>query len=171
VRSTLGLAALLITMAIALMLMTHQASRDMSAVKSVNLASPAEVAAKAFDAAAADRLAARLRTLLDEPQLPADELQAAAAQAAAWAAGLAPGTFEYHMAVNLRGAADELLAASDSPTDPHRGRARRLLERAETPPGSPGGGPPGAVGGIRDQLQNLQQRHEEQIENVEREHP
>jgi hypothetical protein len=171
VRSTLGLVALLITLLIALLVMTHQAKRDVTAVRSVNLAVAPEVAPRTFDAAAADRLAARLRALLDQPRLPEDELRAAAAQAAGWAAGLTPGTFEYHMAVNLRGAADELLAASDSPSDPHRTRARQLLERAETPPGSPGGGPPGAVGGIRDQLQNLQQRHVEQLQETEHERP
>jgi hypothetical protein len=170
VRSTLGLVALLITALIALVVMTHQTRRDMSAVKSVNLSSSPEVAPVRFDAGAADHLAARLRALLDQADLPQDELREAAAQAASWAAGLAPGTFEYHMAVNLRSAADELRASSDSLSDPHRMRARQLLERATTPPGSPGGGPPGAIGGIRDQLQNLQQRHQEQIQEVEREH-
>jgi hypothetical protein len=169
VRSTLGLAALLIALVIALLVMTHQTRHDLDAVKSVNLASsPAEVAASPFDQAASDRLAARLRQLLDEPNLPGDELRAAASRAASWAAGLAAGSPGYHTAVNLRAAADELLASSDSLADPHRARARSFLDRAEAAPGSPGGGPPGAVGAIRDQMQNLQQRHVEQLQETDR---
>ncbi len=170
-RSTLGLAALLITMVIALLLMTHQTRRDLDAVKSVSLATQPETAPAAFDWGAADRLAARLRDLLELPLLPEDELRAAAAQAAAWTSGLVPGTPEYHTAVNLRGAADELLASSDSPSDAHRARARTFLERAQAPPGAPGGGPPGSIGAVRDQLQNLQQRHSEQLQDTERERP
>ena len=166
-RAILGLVAVLIAAVIALVVMTHQTTRDLNAVRSVNLSSTPEVAPAAFDTAAADRLAARLHGLLDQADLPEDELSAAAAQAASWAAGLAPGTFDYHLAVNLRSAADELRASSSSLADPHRTRARLFLERATARPGSPGGGPPGAIGGIRDQLQNLQQRHEEQIQDVE----
>lgn len=170
-RSTLGLAALLITMVVVLLLMSHQTKRELATVRSVNLATQPEVAAAAFDWAAADRLAARLRQLLDVPRPPEEELRAAAAQAAAWAAGLTPGTPEYHAAVNLRTAANELLAASDSLSDPRRVRARQALDGAQAAPGAPGAGPPGAIGGIRDQLQNLQQRHNEQLQETDRERP
>ena len=85
------------------------------------------------------------------------------------AAAFTPGTFDYHMAVNLRAAADELMAASASLSDPHRARARQFVEQALTPPGSPGGGPPGAIGGVRDQLQNLQQHRQEQVQDTDRE--
>ncbi len=170
-RSTLGLAALLITMAVALLLMTHQTRRDLDAVKSVSFGSQPEGVSAAFDRVAADRLAARLRALLEQQDLPADELRAAAAQAAAWSGGVVPGTAEYHTAVNLRGAADELLVSSASLSDPHRARARMFLDRAQAAPGAPGGGPPGSIGAIRDQLQNLQQRHNEQLQNTDRERP
>jgi len=167
VRSTLGLVALLLTMTIILLLMARQTRHDVEAVRSVTLTTQPGVAAGTFDAKAADRLAARLRLLADQPQLPLDELREAAAQAAAWTAALTPGTFDYHMAVNLRAAADELIAASASLSDPHRARARQFVEQALTPPGSPGGGPPGAIGGVRDQLQNLQQHRQEQVQDTD----
>jgi hypothetical protein len=169
VRSIFTLAGLLIVMVVVLILATRQTRQDLDAVKSVTFASQNNASAQPFDDAAASRLAGRLRDLADRPQLPVDELREAAARAAAWAAGLAPGTAEYHMAVNLRGAADELLAASESLTDPHRARARRLLEQAQAVPGRPGGGPPGPIGGIRDKLQDLQQSHQEQLQETERE--
>ena len=168
-RSTLGLVALLCAMAIALLLAARQTRRDVEAVRSVTLTTQPEVAARAFDVKAADRLAARLLLLTDQSQLPFDELREATALAASWTATLAPGTFDYHMAVNLRGAADELTAASTSLSDPHRARARQLLDQAQTPPGSPGGGPPGPIGGVRDQLQNLQQHRQEQVQETDRE--
>jgi hypothetical protein len=167
VRSTFGLVALLVVMAVVLLLTAHQSRRDVEAVKSVTLATETDAEPATFDAPAARRLLTRLGALVDQQQLPLDELRAAAEQAARWAAALSPDTFEYHMAVNLRAAADELAAASASLSDPHRARARRFLEQAQTWPGSPGGGPPGAVGAIRDQMQNLQQRHQEQLQDVE----
>lgn len=168
-RSTLGLVGLLFALAVALLLAARQTRRDVEAVRSVTFTTQTDVAARPFDPTAADRLAVRLRLLADQPQLPVDELRQAAEQAAGWTAALAPGTFNYHMAVNLRGAADELLAASPSLSDPHRERARRFVEQAQTPPGSPGGGPPGAIGGVRDQLQNLQQHRQEQVQDTDRE--
>ena len=168
-RSILTLAGLLIVMVIALLLATRQTQQDVDAVKSVTFAIKSDAAPQSFDAAAASRLAARLGELADQPRLPTDELRESAAKAAGWAAGLAPGSAEYHMAVNLRGAADELLDASDSPSDPHRVAARRLIESAKGGPGAPAGGPPGAIGGVRDKLQDLQQSHREQLQDTERE--
>ncbi len=168
-RSIFTLAGLLIVMVVVLILATRQTRRDLDAVRSVTLATGGDTAARPFDPAEASRLAQRLRDLAEWPQPPQDELREAAARAAGWAAGLAPGTAEYHLAVNLRGAADELRAASESPADPHRAKARRLLDQAESRPGSPGGGPPGAIGGVRDKLQDLQQSHQEQLQDVERE--
>ena len=170
-RSTLGLVMLLVVMAVVLILSTRQTQHDADAVRSVKLGTSENVAPRAFDRAAADRMADRLRGLLSQADLPLDELRSAEEEAAGWAAGLAPGTFDYHMAVNLRGAAGELAAAAPSLDDPHRVRARQLLQQAETAPGQPGGGPPGAVGGLKDQLQNLQQSHQEKLTEVEKEKP
>ncbi len=170
-RSILGLVVLLVALVIVLILYTRQTRNDMEAVRSVNIGAAENVPARPFDRAEADRMTERLRGLIRQADLPFDELREAAARAAGWAAGLAPGTFEYHMAVNLRGAAGELMAASSSLDDPHRARAGQLLQQAETPPGEPGGGPPGAVGGIKDQLQNLQQSHQEKLTEVEKQTP
>jgi hypothetical protein len=169
VRSVFGLVALLIVMAIALLLAARESRRDMEAVRSVTFTTQPDVTPRAFDTRAADALAERLRVLADQPELPLPELREAAAQAAAWTAALSPGTFDYHMAVNLRSAADELIVATASLSDPHRARARRFVENAVTPPGSPGGGPPGAIGGVRDQLQNVQQHRQEQVQETDRE--
>ena len=168
-RSIFTLAGLLIVMVVVLILATRQTRQDLDAVKSVTFATQNDAGARPFDDLAASRLAQRLRDLAGQPQLPLDELREAAARAAAWAAGLAPSTADYHTAVNLRGAADELLAASESLTDPHRVKARRLLDQAEAVPGSPGGAPPGPIGGIRDKIQDLQQTHQEQFQETERE--
>ncbi|MGD1147374.1 MAG: hypothetical protein ABR961_05455 [Thermoanaerobaculaceae bacterium] len=167
-RSIFTLAGLLIVMVVVLVLATHQTRQDLDAVKSVTFATQGDTAARTFDDAAAARLAERLRDLSQRPQLPAEELRDAAQLAAGWAAGLAPGTAEYHLAVNLRGAAIELMAASDSLTDPHRATARRLLEQSQGGPGNPPGAPPGPIGGIRDKLQDLQQTHQEQLQETEK---
>jgi hypothetical protein len=170
-RAMLSLAVLLIAMAIVLMLATRQTRHDLDAVRSVTLRASENVPPRSFDAVEARALAARLHALLDVAQLPADELRQTAARAAAWAAALTPGTRDYHFVVNLRGAADELAAASTSADDPHRAAARRLLESAEIAPGAPGGGPPGTIGGVRDQLQNLQQSEVEKLRGAEQETP
>lgn len=170
-RAMLSLAVLLIAMAIVLMLATRQTQHDLDAVRSVTLRTSENVMPRTFDAVEARALAARLHALLEVAQPPVDELRQTAARAAAWAAALTPGTRDYHFVVNLRGAADELVAASSSATDPHRAAARRLLESAETAPGAPGGGPPGAIGRVRDQLQNLQQSRGEKLKEAEQEAP
>jgi len=168
VRSIFTLAGLLVVMVVVLLLATRETRRDVDAVRSVTLAGSDDAAPIPFDADAAAALVRRLGELADWPQPPRDELRDAAARAAGWAAGLAPGTAEYHLAVNLRGAADELLAASESPSDPHRARARRLISQAESEPGRPGA-PPGPIGGIRDKIQDLQQSHQEQLQQTEQE--
>ena len=170
-RSIFTLAGLLIVMVVLLLLATRQTSRDLDAVKSVTFASQGDTQARTFDDGAAARLVERLRDLSEQPQLPSAELRDAARLSAGWAAGLAPGTAEYHLAVNLRGAAIELMAASDSLADPHRATARRLLEQAQGGAGNPPGAPPGAVGGIRDRLQDLQQSRQEQLQETEKDQP
>jgi hypothetical protein len=169
VRSVFGLVALLIAMAIALLLAARQTQHDLEAVRSVTFTTQPDATPRAFNAKAADALAERLRLLADQPQLPLPELREAAAQAASWTVALSPGTFDYHMAVNLRAAADELIMATTSLSDPHRARARQFVAAAVAPPGSPAGGPPGAIGGVRDQLQNLQQHRQEQVQETDRE--
>ena len=168
-RSLFTLAGLLVVMVVVLVLATRESRRDLDAVRSVTLATQSDPEARPFDADAATALARRLAELAEWPQPPHDELREAAARAAGWAAGVAPGTAEYHMAVNLRGAADELLAASEPLDDPHRAKARRLLGQAEAAPGRAAGAPPGPIGGIRDRIQDLQQSHQDQLQETERE--
>ncbi len=167
-RSIFTLAGLLVVMVVVLVLSTRQTRTDLDAVKSVTFAVQGDAKGQPFDAAAAARLSGRLLELSNQPALPADELREAARQAAAWAAATAPGTAEYHTAVNLRGAALQLSAASGSLADPRRAAARRLLEQAESSPGTAPGAPPGPIGGIRDRLQDIQQSHGEQMQDVER---
>jgi hypothetical protein len=170
VRSLFTLAGLLVVMVVVLVLATRESRQDLDAVRSVTLGTQSDAEARPFDAEAATALARRLVELAEWPQPPHDELRDAAARAAGWAAGLAPGTSGYHMAVNLRGAADELLAASESLDDPHRAKARRLLGQADAAPGRATGAPPGPIGGIRDRIQDLQQSHQEQLQETEQEH-
>jgi hypothetical protein len=170
-RATLSLAVLLIAMVIVLLLATHQTRKDVNAVRSITFAARENVSPVAYDAEAAHALADHLHDLLDVSDLPADELHNATARTAGWAASLTPGTRDYHFVVNLRGAADELAAASSSLDDPHRAAARRLLETAEIGPGVPGGPPGGPVGAVRDEIQNLQQSHNEQLQQVEKQAP
>ena len=166
-RSIFTLVGLLVIMAIALILATRQTRRDLEGVRSVTLAIAPDAAPRPFDDAAAANLGKRLTELSRQPELPADELRRAVATAAAWAAGATPATPAFHTAVNLRGAADELLAASSSLDDPHRATARRMVAAAMAAPGAPGAGPAGAIGGLRDQLQEIQQSHNEKLQQVE----
>jgi len=116
-------------------------------------------------------MADRLRALLDRADLPLEELRARRSRQPGWPRASAGHLRLPHGGEPCAGAAGELLAASPSLDDPHRARARQLLQQAETAPGQPGGGPPGAVGGLKDQLQNLQQSHQEKLQEVEREKP
>jgi len=170
VRSLLSLAVLLIAVVIFLVLSARQTRQELEAVKTVTLARE-NVAAQPFDVREAGRLAARLRVLCDQAELPVTELEQVAARAAAWAAGLTPGSTDYHAAVNLRGAAGELLSASPAADDLHRVSARRhVAEAMAALSGSPPQGGQG-VTGLRDQIQNLQNAEREQLRQVEREKP
>jgi predicted nucleic acid-binding protein len=170
VRSLLSFAVLLIAVVVFLALSARQARQGLEAVKTVTLARE-NVAAQRFDAREAGRMAARLRALCDQSELPTAELEQAAATAAAWAAGLTPGSADYHGVVNLRGAAGDLLAASPALDDPHRASARRhVTEAAAAFSGTPTGGAQG-VTGLRDQIQNLQNAERDQLRQVEREKP
>lgn len=153
-RGSLGLVSLLIAVAIIVFLFSHQAKKDMQAVRTVTLASTENVEAQAFDGDAARALIDRLRSLLEAPTLPADELRQAAGTAASWAAGTRSGTAEHHIATCLRSAAVELMAAGPGAEDTHRVAARRHLDSAAMTTVT--NRPPDAVTGIRDQLQNIQ---------------
>ena len=153
-RSSLGLVSLLIAVAIIMYLFGHQAKKDVQEVRTVSLAVQDTSDGRPFDGEAARAMLDRLRSLLDAPTLPTAELQEAAQTAAAWAAGTRPGTADNHIAVSLRSAALELLAAGPGIDDPHRVAAKQHLNSAAV--SSVTNRPPDAVSGIRDQIQNIQ---------------
>lgn len=168
-RWALGLVALLVAMVIALTLSSRQAERTLRDASRPIGSLKENVAPVAFDSAAALALADRLEALADEADLPAGELHEAALTAASWAAGSEPGSGPYRAAVKLRGAADNLIASSGSGgDDPRRGAARRLVREAREAMTSQLAQPGGPTGAIRDQLENLQYSHREQLEEAER---
>jgi hypothetical protein len=172
VRSSFSLISLLIVVALIMLFFARKASHDMDAVRTVSLAMPQSAEPKPFDVGAAQRLAMRLRELLAVPELPTEELRQASAQADAWAAGARPGTPEHHMAVQIRSAAVELLAATTALDDAHRVAAKRFLDNTGSPQlAAPGSGPANPINGIRDQIQNLQntqrQRYQETAKDAQ----
>ncbi|MBI4915994.1 MAG: hypothetical protein HY825_09100 [Acidobacteria bacterium] len=169
-RWAFGLVALLIAAAIVLTMSARQTAHDFDLARRALPSLRDDAAPRGFDEPAARRLVTRLSALLDASPLPADELREAAVTAASWAAATTPGTPPYAAAVALRGAADELLQASDR-GDPHRARARQLLDRAGEALTGTTSMPGGPAGGIRDQLQNMQYSQQEKLREVERDAP
>jgi len=166
-RSVFGLISLLIVMAVVLLLAARQTRQT---VRTVNAPIPSlreDVSARAFDRETARRLIERLDALADEALPPEADLLAARQTAAEWAAGSAPGSGDYRCAVKLRGAADALLAAGRG-DEGRRGEARRLLQEARAALDSGAAMPGGAVGAIRDQLENLQQSQRERLDDAQR---
>ncbi len=171
-RWVLGFVALLLAMLVVLTLSSRTAKRDIDAANRAIPSLQEQAAPVPFDEGAARGMRDRLLSLLDSSPLPEDELRQAAAHAAGWIAATSPGTNPYHAAVALRSAADELLAASADPGDPHRGRARRFLDEASQSLGSaPAPMPGGPTGAIRDQLQNLQDSQRERYREIEKQAP
>jgi len=167
-RWVFGLVALLIAVAVALTLSARSAKRSFDAVKAVAPALKEDVPARDLDENEVLRLADRLEQLSGVTDLPADELHEAVATCAAWAAGVTPGSGAYRASVKLRAAADALLAAGDDLADPQRRTARRAVAEARRALASPGSQPAGPAGAIRDQLENVQLRHREQLQEVEK---
>lgn len=163
-RGVLGLVAILIAVAVVLTLSTRHTKRSFDAVGAVAPVLRENVEAVPFDEDEARRLAERLHQLSGVSDLPRDELSAAAATCAGWAAAATPGSGAYRAAVKLRGAADALLAAGPRETDPERRNARRLVQEALDALDSPAAQPGGPVGAIRDQMENLQTRHREELQ-------
>jgi hypothetical protein len=170
VRSSYSLIGLLIVVALIMVMFARKASHDFDAVRTVAIGLPKTAEPRAFDAPAARQLAVRLRELLTVSELPAEELRQASATAASWTAGATPGTAEHHMATKLHSAAAELLASSDSLEDAHRGAARRHLDDTGTlsMPSGASGAPANPIGGIRDQLENIQSRERERYQQTDK---
>jgi hypothetical protein len=169
VRWAFGLVALLLAAAAVLLLATRQTRSTFDTLKMHTPALREDIASRPFDSAQAKEMIGRLTDMLEDPRPPRDELQRAAATAAAWAAGSPPGGPEYHAAVALRSAADALLASSADPQDRQRDTARRALQQARESLATGGPPPGGPVQKIRDELQNLQNSHNEQLQRALRE--
>lgn len=166
-RGIFGLVALLIAVAVVLTLAARDTKRSFEAVNSVAPALREGVTAIAFDDAEARQLAARLLELAAVADVPRQELAEAVATCAGWAAAATPGSGPYRAAVKLRGAADALLAAGPREGDPNRRRARQFIDEALAALASPAAQPGGPAGAIRDQLENLQLRHREELQQGE----
>jgi hypothetical protein len=162
-RLAFGLVALLVVMGIVLVLSSSHTRQTVESVRVSAASLREDVAPRQWDARAAGAMLDRLTAFVDDLEPAHDELAAAAATAAGWVAATSPGSNDNHAAVKLRSAADELAQASASPDDRHRTTARGHLADARA---ALAGAPPNeldAVRGIRDQLENLQNSHREQI--------
>lgn len=161
-RFAFGLVALLVVMGVVLLLSSSHTQRAVEDVRVSAASLREDVPPRQWDARAAGAMLDRLTALLAEPEPPRDELSAAAATAAGWAAATSPGGSDNHAAVKLRTAADELSLAGAAPSDRHRAAARRCLDDARA---ALAGAPPNeldAIRGVRDQLENLQNSRREQ---------
>jgi len=118
-----------------------------------------------------------MEVLQAEPETISDhiaELKVFAATAASWAEAAATPSAELHMAVAIRRAAGELRGYALTPSDLRLMRARRLLTAARSTledvgGGGSGDGPGLAVGAVQDRIDNLQQSHQERIQEVNEE--
>lgn len=170
-RWVFGLVALLLVMLVVLSLQARSARKTISLTTQAIPSLQENVPSTPFDAAAAARLADRLEQLAATGDLPRGELEAAAATAAGWARATSPGGGPYRAAVRLRSAANALLDAGRDVNDPQRRQARRLVEEARMALTSPAPLPAAPVGGIKDQLDNLQRSLDEQRRQAEQELP
>ena len=164
-RWALGLIALLLAMVTVLVLSSRQTERTFNTVHAIPRLAE-DVAGRSFDESAARALVERLAALLPAASLPGEQLQSAAATAAAWAAGSTPGSREYRVAVKLRGAADALFASRNEPNHPQRAAAGRLISEARQALAGTGAAT-GPVDGLRDQLENLQSSQRERYQEIE----
>jgi hypothetical protein len=167
VRIAFGLVALLLVMGIVLLLSSQSTQRTLDVVGVGVPALRDGAPPRAWDAAAARTLLERLEAMLAESAPARDELVRAAATAAGWAAATQPGTRENHVAVKLRGAADEIAQAGPDPSDRHRTAARRLLDDAATALAGAAPREIAPIQGIRDQLENLQRSRSEQARELQ----
>ncbi len=119
-----------------------------------------------------------MEDLVEAPDTISDhvaDLKTFGATAASWADAAATPSAELHVAVALRRAAGELRGYALEPRDIRLSRARQLLSAALSGLDSGSGeldggrGPGLAVGAVRDRIENLQQSHQERIQEVDEE--
>jgi len=132
------------------------------------------VEGRAFNPDAARDIIAAMEELEADPETISNhvaELETFAVTASEWAEAAATPSAELHAAVAIRRAAGELRGYALEPSDRHLMRARRQFAAARSTlagtRGGGGGGPGLAVGGVKDRLDNLQQSHQEQVQEVD----
>ena len=126
----------------------------------------------------AGEIISAMEVLQAEPETISDhlaELKVFAATTASWAEAAATPSAELHVAVAIRRAVGELRGYALGPSDVRLMRTRRLLAAARSTLDSLGGngvsgeGPGLAVDAVRDRIDNLQQSHQERIQEVNEE--
>jgi len=138
----------------------------------------ANITGNALDREAARQMISAMEDLLGAPDTIPDhveDLKTFAATAASWADAAATPSAELHAAVALRRAAGELRGYALELKEIRLSRSRQLLTAARfslesESDGTGGGQGQGlAVGAVKDRIDNLQQSHQEQIQEVDEE--
>jgi hypothetical protein len=166
------LVLVLIAAAVVMYLNAHSAKSALESVTNVAVdLREADATAAGFDSTQARRVLSALESLAAQPEQAAshvDDLQAIAARAADWARGAPVPSTELHAAVCLRSAADALRAYALRPSAAPLATARDKLAEAR---GALAGqvGRPGAIGGLEDQIENLDRAHQEQLQGLDEE--
>jgi len=136
------------------------------------------VTGSALDRETARQMISAMEELLAAPDTISDHVEdfkTFAATAASWADAAATPSVELHVAVALRRAAGELRGYALEPQDIRLSRARQLLTAARSSLDSASDGMGGgqgsglAVGAVKDRIDNLQQSHQERIQEVDEE--
>ncbi len=133
-----------------------------------------------FEVDTARQMIFAMEGLVDDPAGITDhteDLQTFSATAASWASIAPVASPELHAAVMLRRAAGALRSYAMAPSERHLVTANRCLAAATTTlngqasssAGGSASGPGLAVGAIRDQIENLEQAHQERIQEVDEE--
>ncbi len=166
------LVVVLIAAAIVMYLNAHSAKSALDSVTHVAVdLREANANAAGFDPAQARRVLSALESLAAQPEQAAvhvDDLRAIAARAADWARGAPVPSTELHAAVCLRSAADALRAYGLRPSPaPLAIALSKLAEARAALAGRVDR--PGAIGGLEDQIENLDRAHQEQLQQLDEE--
>jgi len=131
-----------------------------------------------LDRETARQMISAMEDLVAAPDTISDhvsDLKTFATTAASWADAAATPSTELHVAVALRRAAGELRGYALAPSQIRLSRSRQLLAAARSSldnesTGMNGGQGPGlAVGALKDRIDNLQQSHQERIQEIDEE--
>lgn len=138
------------------------------------------VSGAVFDDGTAREMILAMESLVADPNgIPdhVEDLKTISQTTASWAKLAAVASPELHAAVMLRRAAGELRSFAITPSDRRLASARRSLDAASAtldgkrggPAGASGAGPGLAVDAVRDQIENLEQAHQDQLREVDEE--